>query len=57
MANNPYRPFCCERCQLIDLGNWFGERYSMPLEGEEDREFDSDSGSEDSGYEDSDSFD
>lgn len=57
MANNPYRPFCCERCQLIDLGNWFGERYSMPLEGEEDREFDSDSGSENSGYEDSDSFD
>jgi uncharacterized protein len=18
----PYRPFCCERCKLIDLGEW-----------------------------------
>ena len=20
--DNPYRPFCCERCRLIDLGAW-----------------------------------
>ncbi len=20
--NNPYRPFCSERCRLIDLGRW-----------------------------------
>ncbi|MEE1340565.1 MAG: DNA gyrase inhibitor YacG [Succinivibrionaceae bacterium] len=20
--NNPYRPFCSERCKLIDLGAW-----------------------------------
>ncbi|MFT6987160.1 MAG: endogenous inhibitor of DNA gyrase (YacG/DUF329 family) [Psychromonas sp.] len=20
-----YRPFCCKRCQLIDLGEWAGE--------------------------------
>ncbi|HAU13315.1 MAG: DNA gyrase inhibitor YacG [Pseudomonadales bacterium] len=27
-TNNPYRPFCCERCKLIDLGEWAsGERY------------------------------
>ena len=19
---NPFRPFCCERCKLIDLGAW-----------------------------------
>jgi hypothetical protein len=19
---SPYRPFCCKRCQLIDLGEW-----------------------------------
>lgn len=19
---NPFRPFCCERCRLIDLGAW-----------------------------------
>lgn len=22
---SPYRPFCCKRCQLIDLGEWAGE--------------------------------
>lgn len=22
---NNYRPFCCERCKLIDLGEWAGE--------------------------------
>jgi uncharacterized protein len=27
---NPYRPFCSERCKLLDLGNWAGERYRMP---------------------------
>ncbi len=39
MSANPNRPFCCERCQLVDLGRWFGEGYSMPIEGEEDKEF------------------
>ncbi|KLN96537.1 DNA gyrase inhibitor YacG [Moellerella wisconsensis] len=23
--NSPYRPFCCKRCQLIDLGEWADE--------------------------------
>jgi hypothetical protein len=27
---NPYRPFCSERCRTIDLGNWLGERYRIP---------------------------
>jgi uncharacterized protein len=27
---NPYRPFCSERCKLLDLGNWAGERYRFP---------------------------
>ncbi len=22
-----YRPFCSERCRLIDLGAWFGEEH------------------------------
>jgi len=22
-------PFCSERCQLIDLGRWFNEQYSI----------------------------
>jgi endogenous inhibitor of DNA gyrase (YacG/DUF329 family) len=27
---NPYRPFCSDRCQLIDLGNWADSRYTLP---------------------------
>ena len=32
---NAFRPFCSERCQLIDLGGWSSERYrirSAPIE-------------------------
>ncbi len=25
-----HRPFCSSRCQLVDLGNWLGERYAVP---------------------------
>lgn len=28
--SNPYRPFCSERCRLIDLGAWADERYRIP---------------------------
>ena len=27
---NPYRPFCSERCKLIDLGDWAEEKYRIP---------------------------
>jgi endogenous inhibitor of DNA gyrase (YacG/DUF329 family) len=27
---NPYRPFCSERCKLIDLGSWITEGYVIP---------------------------
>jgi endogenous inhibitor of DNA gyrase (YacG/DUF329 family) len=27
--DNPFRPFCSERCQLIDLGNWVNEEYRV----------------------------
>jgi endogenous inhibitor of DNA gyrase (YacG/DUF329 family) len=33
---NPYRPFCSERCKLIDLGDWAMERYRVPVEGSKD---------------------
>lgn len=29
---NPYRPFCSERCKLIDLGKWASGKYSIPGE-------------------------
>ncbi|MGA9059878.1 MAG: DNA gyrase inhibitor YacG [Terriglobia bacterium] len=33
-AGNSFRPFCSERCQLIDLDHWLSERYriSTPVE-------------------------
>ena len=27
-----WRPFCSERCRLIDLGEWASERYRVPGE-------------------------
>lgn len=30
--NNPQRPFCSERCKLIDLGAWADEHYRIPGE-------------------------
>jgi endogenous inhibitor of DNA gyrase (YacG/DUF329 family) len=29
-ADNPWRPFCSERCRLIDLGKWAAEEYRVP---------------------------
>lgn len=28
--NNKFRPFCSERCQLIDLGDWANETHRIP---------------------------
>lgn len=30
------KPFCSERCRLVDLGRWLGEGYSFPSEREAD---------------------
>lgn len=27
---NPHRPFCSERCKLIDLGEWASGGHSIP---------------------------
>lgn len=35
-AANPWRPFCCERCKLIDLGDWMNGRFVIPVEPSED---------------------
>lgn len=29
-THNPWRPFCCERCKLIDLGAWFSGEHGIP---------------------------
>jgi uncharacterized protein len=28
---NPFRPFCSERCKLIDLGSWLSGTYRIPI--------------------------
>lgn len=28
--SNPDRPFCSERCRLIDLGAWADEQHTIP---------------------------
>lgn len=28
--SSPWRPFCSERCKLIDLGAWASEKHSIP---------------------------
>lgn len=35
-AQNPWRPFCSERCKLLDLGAWFDGRHAIPAEPVDD---------------------
>jgi endogenous inhibitor of DNA gyrase (YacG/DUF329 family) len=30
--DNPFRPFCSERCKLIDFGAWVNGEYAVPAE-------------------------
>jgi endogenous inhibitor of DNA gyrase (YacG/DUF329 family) len=30
--SNSFRPFCSERCKLIDLMDWADEKHRIPLE-------------------------
>jgi endogenous inhibitor of DNA gyrase (YacG/DUF329 family) len=32
VSSSPFRPFCSERCKLIDLGEWAEERRAIPGE-------------------------
>lgn len=27
-----FRPFCSKKCQLIDFGDWAGEKHAIPVE-------------------------
>lgn len=35
-SENPFRPFCSERCQTQDLGAWAEEKYKVPASVEEE---------------------
>ena len=41
-AESPFRPFCSERCKMIDLGAWASEKYRVAVkDGDEDTDADS----------------
>ena len=40
--NNEFRPFCSERCKLLDFGAWADEQYNLPAESSEMTEQDID---------------
>ena len=31
-STSTYRPFCSDRCRLIDLGEWASEKHAIPDE-------------------------
>lgn len=33
-TGNEFRPFCSERCQLIDFGAWADEEFALPAESD-----------------------
>ena len=35
---NPFRPFCSERCKLIDLGRWVSGGYRIPVNEVQDEQ-------------------
>ena len=37
-SKQPYRPFCSDRCKLLDLGKWISEEYRVPALETEDNE-------------------
>ncbi len=48
---NPFKPFCSERCRLLDLGAWSAEAYRIPDNPAEERgqSWSGDAGADDSG--------
>lgn len=36
--DNPFRPFCSERCKMSDLGKWAAEEYRIECESEDESE-------------------
>ncbi len=41
-TGNEYRPFCSERCKLLDFGAWADEQYALPTQETELSETDLD---------------
>jgi len=43
-SESKYRPFCSERCKLIDLGQWANEDYRIPEKEQQEVQSDEYSG-------------
>ena len=41
-TGNEFRPFCSDRCKLLDFGDWADEQFSLPAETTELTEADID---------------
>ena len=41
-AERRFRPFCSERCKLIDLGRWLDGAYAIPGEPASEEDLDED---------------
>ena len=41
-SGNEYRPFCSERCKLLDFGSWADEEFALPADASELSEQDMD---------------
>lgn len=37
-TENRYRPFCSERCKMVDLGAWANEAYRIAVEESPDQQ-------------------
>jgi len=35
---SPAKPFCSERCRVIDLGRWLDEGYALPAAADSEEE-------------------
>ncbi|ABS10068.1 MULTISPECIES: DNA gyrase inhibitor YacG [Shewanella] len=38
VPQSAFKPFCSERCKLIDLGDWASEKHVIPVKAEFDPE-------------------
>ncbi|WP_144212240.1 DNA gyrase inhibitor YacG [Shewanella donghaensis] len=38
IQESKFKPFCSERCKLIDLGDWASEKHTIPVKPEFDHE-------------------
>lgn len=48
--DHPFKPFCSERCKLIDLGDWADEKHAIPVEPQLNDDIPDDLGYDEGGF-------